>query len=151
MGEPFVERKVYENYGRTHTSDRNSRPTGPCAHGAGNYDSCNSEGYDLTEGYCSVHFVTNVLSKLEDILHEANFNWLATREAESHAAKSIWYCTCGYAGTYEERDKHFVAHDGDVGHQPPVRNTVVQNQREARSPRLRLTPKQATINPDDVG
>ncbi len=111
---PFVSRDVYEHYGQTHSSGLTAIAIGACEH-----NGCSSIGYDLTEHLCSVHFVTDVLASLEDLLHEANFHWLAACEAESNA-KTIWRCACGMVGTYAERDKHFMANNGSPEHQPAL-------------------------------
>ncbi len=145
MNEPFVERRVYEAWGAKHSSGRTATPIGACKH-----DGCSSQGYDLTDELCSVHFVTDVLAELEDILHEANINWLATCEAESRA-KEIWRCQCGYAGTYAERDMHFMANDGSEGHGPPVCDSMVRSTPTRSAGRRRVTTAPNISNIEEIG
>jgi len=123
-------------------SDRVANVSGPCIH-----DGCGGQGFDLTDELCSTHFVTDVIANMEDVLHEANINWAAACVAESNQ-KEIWRCTCGFLGTFQERELHFNAlhSDASVSHGPPVRNQVVRTT-QTRAP---STHKQA-IKLGDLG
>jgi hypothetical protein len=143
--EEIIRKNWHKRAANLQASGPTATPTGECIH-----DGCNLSGWDRTEGYCSVHYVTNVVSEIEEILHDANENWIASVYAESNA-KPIWRCICGFYDTYENRESHFMANDGDAGHGPPIRNQLVQSTKTVASGgRKRVTEKQ-TINLDEVG
>ena len=120
MSEPFVERKAY--LGR---ANQVAIRDGLCVHSG-----CCNNGYDLTENLCPTHFVTDVLAKLEDILHEANLNWTAAVEAEKASV----------ARADEKPNHHLMANDGSAERQPT-----------GKTGRQRLTPKTNISNIEEIG
>lgn len=142
VDQPFIDRTKY--IGRA--GDRTAMPTGPCAHGG-----CTLVGFDLTEDLCSMHFVTDVLANLEDLLHEANTNWSATHTAEANA-KLIWRCICGFSSTFQARESHFLAHNGNASHGPPTGYTLFQPSKTQTTGRKRLTPDTTDLSKvEDIG
>ena len=134
VDQPFIPRDKY--IGRA--GDRVATETGPCCH-----DGCTLVGFDLTEDLCSMHFVTDVLANLEDLLHEANTNWSGALTAEADA-KLIWRCICGFSSSFSARESHFLAHNGDADHGPPAGRTLVALSPSAKTARRRITTSEST-------
>jgi len=83
----------------------------------------------------STHYVSDEIEQLRRLSMTQTRDGSATCEAESWV-KEIWRCTCGFSGSYVERDKHFVANDGDKSHTPPIKNapTRVMNGKRLTKP-----------------
>ena len=148
MGERLsMDREVYARAATRYRGDQPLKAvsTGTCIH-----DGCNDPGYDLTENYCSCHFVTNVLTELEDILHQANLQWAATVLAE-HEKKEIWRCQCGFQGTFAQRDAHFADSDFRDGHGPPVADSPIRSRIVGNSGRKRMTPVTNPNKLEEIG
>ena len=120
--------------------------TGPCEHVDDGGVACPNLGYDLTDGLCSTHYVSDEIEFLEAGLRSANERWARVSEVESWRHE-IWRCQCGFTGTYIERDAHFLANNESSACGPPIKNapTRVMNGK-------RLTkPSEVKINEEDLG
>jgi hypothetical protein len=58
--------------------------------------------------HCTQHYQDTIVRELERRTRAANEMWLRACEAEQRY-RAEWKCKCGFIGTYDEREAHFVA------------------------------------------